>query len=655
VIVTYRVCIAAAIILIPLAILYNNFWPAVCHAYSTAYLKGNGSDSSIPLNNITGKVSLTDEVNLNNIPSLKTTPRPLISEGTVTNSKEQEQYLTRNYTKYVIAKEQAEKVRPEDNSPKTAKVIGIQHIVSLHNTTNNNPLNDNDSIKELRPFTIVGGGFDGLSQLCCIPPDIQLTVSSKYVMETVNSEAAIYNKTSGKLLKKFGLESLFDLPPRDSPASHAITDPVLLFDYKDNGSKSSSSLRWFISISDITTHSIHLAISKTDNPTGIWRIYDFPFRSEYDSCSDQPFVGISNDKVVISVNTWSNNCNWLGSNGNENISPKFRGVQFAIADKDDLVAGAAHVRSMQSLPDTSYFSLRPALDLSATTALFLVTTDDFNRDRIRILTIDGPISSLQVDSPISVAIHNTDIAPDGIQPITFSSDNNNDNNNNQNNYGNNNNSTGTSAQQQSTEESIPLLQLNRVKERHPEYFVHTGDARAQSPFWYKGRLWLALNVGCNISGDQIKRSCIRIIEFDTNSSKIMLDFNLGSRGASLYYPALSVGKSENNIGIIIGYSSSSVSVSGFNSSHGTYPSLLVGNASTNDDNNVANSIKYFEFLKKGSANALSTRYGDYFSAALDPTESQSIWVAGQYHHHHYPSGTAWSTYIGKIVQQKISK
>ena len=86
----------------------------------------------------------------------------------------------------------------------------------------------------------------------------------------------------------------------------------------------------------------------------------------------------------------------------------------------------------------------------------------------------------------------------------------------------------------------------------------------QSPIWHKGKLWFALNIGCSINGDTQSRSCIRIIEFDTSTSKVLLDFNIGHLGSSLYYPALSIDKPGDNMGIIIGYSSSN-----------TYPSLLV--------------------------------------------------------------------------------
>jgi hypothetical protein len=88
------------------------------------------------------------------------------------------------------------------------------------------------------------------------------------------------------------------------------------------------------------------------------------------------------------------------------------------------------------------------------------------------------------------------------------------------------------------------------------------------------------------------------------------------------------------MGIIFGYSSSD-----------TYPSLLVGAGAAK--NNIFNFLKYFQFLKNGTANSLATRYGDYFSAAIDPSEPNSIWVAGQYYHPSSPT-PVWSTFIGKI-------
>jgi hypothetical protein len=349
------------------ATLFANFWYTVA-AYPS-YIKSNhindpnssdsaigsfdhnNNDNPLTLHNITNTVSFTGEVNVNNLPNLTSSKPAVITDPN-------EQYLTRNYTAYINAKKQAELVRP--TSIPAANVIGIQ-------AANNSS-------------TITNTRFEGLSQLCCIPPDIQLAVSSKHVMETVNSEAAIYTK-AGNIIKKFGLEFLFNLPSRESFDSHSITDPVLLFDSDTNDTQTNSRIninsddnrRWFASISDVTTHSIRIAVSKTNDPTGVWRTYNFPFESLPNNCSDQPFIALSDDKLAIGVNTWSNNCDWSNNNDNNIISsPKFRGVQLVIADKNDLLAEQqlAHIKSMQSVPDTRYFSLRPALNLSPTTALF---------------------------------------------------------------------------------------------------------------------------------------------------------------------------------------------------------------------------------------------------------------------------------------------
>ncbi|HYZ51091.1 MAG TPA: hypothetical protein VE593_09405, partial [Nitrososphaeraceae archaeon] len=415
------------VLVILFATLFANFW-FTAEAYPS-YIKSNNiddpnssdsaigsfdhnNDNSLTLRNITKTVSFTDEVNVNTLPNLRSSKPAVITDPN-------EQYLTRNYTAYINAKKQAELVRPI--SIPTANVIGIQGANKSSSTISNTR-------------------FEGLSQVCCIPPDIQLAVNSKYVMETVNSEAAIYTKT-GNLIKKFGLEFLFNLPSRESSDSHSITDPVMLFDSgtndtqlnsHNNSNNNDDNKRWFASISDVTTHSIRIAVSKTSDPTGFWRTYNFPFESLPNNCSDQPFIAVSDDKLAIGVNTWSNNCDW--SNNNESIisSPRFRGVQFVIADKNDLLAEQqlAHIKSMQSVPDTRYFSLRPALNLSPTTALFLVTTDDFNHDKAQILTIDGRLSNLHISKNISGDINITSISPDGIQPMTFSTINTNSNNDN---------------------------------------------------------------------------------------------------------------------------------------------------------------------------------------------------------------------------------
>ena len=119
------------------------------------------------------------------------------------------------------------------------------------------------------------------------------------------------------------------------------------------------------------------------------------------------------------------------------------------------------------------------------------------------------------------------------------------------------------------------------------------------------------------------------IFIDTTIGKVVQDVDIGAHASSLYYPAISISRN-GALGIIFGYSS-----------HSVHPSLLVSTRSSS--NYELNSINMPQYLILGTANELSNRYGDYFAASSDPSNSSVIWVAGEYH-----SAATWSTYIGQL-------
>jgi hypothetical protein len=164
--------------------------------------------------------------------------------------------------------------------------------------------------------------------------------------------------------------------------------------------------------------------------------------------------------------------------------------------------------------------------------------------------------------------------------------------------------------------------------------VSTGDARIQSGSSYQGKLWLAFNDGCFIIADTKSRSCIRLVEIDTITNRVLQDFDIGAVASSLYYPAVSIDKA-GNLGIVFGYSSYAV-----------YPSILV---STRVSSDKVSSIEDPQYLKLGVALELSNRYGDYFTASPDPSSGSMIWVAGEFH-----STATWSTYVGQLNTVKQS-
>lgn len=515
------------------------------------------SASILRMHNTTGMVTLAGEVNPSSL------ERPMFKPFVGINS--QESYLTKNFEAYKLAKNQSELIK--SNTTVFEVKPRVFHDIRLPKIPGTN-LNMSNSIL---------GAFQGLSQNCCFPPDVQVAAGKKYLVEMVNLDGAIYTK-DGTIVKAFGLEPFFN-PSQGSNIIDEVSDPVLLFD--------NLSGRWFASISDITEHSIRVAVSKTEDPTGVWRIYNFPFMSQPNNCSDQPFIGVSEDKVVVTVNNWGNDCNW--SSGNR--PPEFRGVQLTVADKIDLINGSSYAKALQSESDLSYFSLHPIINLSPTSTLVIATAGDFGHNAIQIFHVDGTLYDLQI-KVISYKIQPTHVAPDGV-------------------------------------ESVAQSNIRQMSKEEP--MVSTGDARIQSGSSYQGKLWLAFNDGCFVIADTKSRSCIRLVEIDTITNRVLQDFDIGALASSLYYPAISVDKA-GNLGILFGYSSYAV-----------YPSILV---STRLSGDKPSSIEDPQYLKLGAAHELSNRYGDYFAASSDPSNGSMIWVAGEYH-----STATWSTYVGQLYPE----
>jgi hypothetical protein len=297
-------------------------------------------------------------------------------------------------------------------------------------------------------------------------------------------------------------------------------------------------------------------------------------------------MGVSEDKFVVTVNNWANDCKWYS----DDLPPQFRGVQFTVANKSNLIAGSNSVEFMQSDSNLNYFSLHPVEMPSPASPLLITTVGDSDHNNVQVLYIDGPLSNLHI-RPVSTPIQTNHVPPDGIQP------------------------TATSYVPGTTQQT---------KELH----VGTGDSRVQSAVWYKGTLWLAFNDACYVSSDTKSRSCIRFIQLDTRTGNIRQDFDVVALGSSLYYPALSVDKS-GNLGIIFGYSS-----------YSRNPSLLISKVLSTDS---PDSIEQPHILKLGTAKELSDRYGDYFAASPDPADGSSIWIAGEYH-----ALPTWSTYIAQL-------
>ncbi len=311
----------------------------------------------------------------------------------------------------------------------------------------------------------------------CYPPDVMMTAGGNYIFEMVNTNGAIYN-SSGALLKSEGsLQSFFGVP-----AGTFMSDPKVMF---DNQSK-----RWFASIianvkPPASNYSLYLAVSETSDPRGSWYIYRIVRDNMSASATaanvipagslpDQPILGVSNDKVVLSVNEFAGGVS-------------FSGMQYIVMNKETLVSGGSLTGNYQSEEQTNVASLHPAELITPSNDIYMVSTNFGGTSSILLATISGNVSNLSI-SEVNITANTISSPPTGVDPGGAD--------------------------------------------------IDTDDGRVLDAFWKQGNLWLSLTDGCTPSGSTTAQSCARVIELNTTANTILNDFNIGSNGYSFYYPAI---------------------------------------------------------------------------------------------------------------------
>jgi hypothetical protein len=374
------------------------------------------------------------------------------------------------------------------------------------------------------------------------------------VFEVTNIAGIIYQKDGTLARSTFSLADFFQVP-----VSIFIGDPEVMFDAASN--------RWFVS-SIIAPNDVIFAVSTSTDPTGTFLLYTVSGGAIF---PDQPFIGTSNDKFVISVNAF-------GHGG-------FAGALFWVFNKAELVSGAATIDFVTQGPDPSFASVHPARHQGPASIFYLVTVFIGTSNTATLLAVTGV-----PPAPVAVAINSFAINTVHNPPHA------------------NQAGTGTKLQ--------------------------TNDDRVLSATWESNVLWFSLTDACQPSGDMKTRSCARLIEIatsGTSSPTKLQDFDFGIQDNYIFYPAVSL--SQGKLVVVYGQSSSTMD-----------PSLLVtGQLPTDPANTLLPSVT----LRSGTAPDKSTRYGDYFSAATDPSAASTFWVTGEYRVD--STFQNWSTAIGEVT------
>jgi hypothetical protein len=140
---------------------------------------------------------------------------------------------------------------------------------------------------------LVGQSYDGIdfigSNCFCLPPDTNAAVGNNYVVETVNFQIRVFNKTTGAVLLDEPLVTFF------GPFGFG-SDPYVLYD--DNAD------RWYVTGIDGSLTGLLLAVSLDGNPLdGFPNIYDIT-SGIGGFVPDYPKPGYNKDAIFITYNNF---------------------------------------------------------------------------------------------------------------------------------------------------------------------------------------------------------------------------------------------------------------------------------------------------------------------------------------------------------------
>lgn len=284
----------------------------------------------------------------------------------------------------------------------------------------------------------------------------------------------------------------------------------------------------------------------------------------------------------------------FGIAANDFFGNTFVGVQYWIANKSELVNGSSTIDFSTNTPDSSMHTLRPVRHLTPTLQFYLVTNCIGS-------CVTNPMSTTSTVELLTIS---------GLPPGTVS----------------------VSTQTFSTATSV---QPPNALQPGTRTLLTTNDNAILSAVWESSILWLAWADSCIPSGDSTNRSCVHLEQATvsgTGAATKNQDFDYASKGEYLFFPSVSLFHGQ----LVLVYGKSSANV---------FPSLFVTGRLPNDP---VNTLDAPATIRTGSADDLSTRYGDYFGAGTDPvpTDNSTFWVSGEYRTSSVNS--AWSTAIAEV-------
>ena len=211
-----------------------------------------------------------------------------------------------------------------------------------------------------------------------IPPDVNGAVGITYLMETLNSQYRISNK-SGAIISTLSLGTFWS-----GISGTPFSDPHIEYDPVND--------RWItLIISTLTNnhYGIFIAVSQTNDPTGNWYEYSIDTGSS-STIPDYPLMGFNTNWVVITVNNFSNGA-------------FFSNVKGFILNRSTIYSGSSGtVNTFTDASGTFTLSAAKTYDNTTTTEYLLSSYNGNSGGNgfVKLFSITG-----SVNSPVFAAIN----------------------------------------------------------------------------------------------------------------------------------------------------------------------------------------------------------------------------------------------------------
>jgi hypothetical protein len=186
----------------------------------------------------------------------------------------------------------------------------------------------------------IGVNFDGIGSPGYAPSDSNMAVGPSEIVEVVNVDFQVFNKTGGSIAGPTSITNIFASLAGDCSAN-TDGDPVVLYDRAAD--------RWVLSMIGVgNTFSECVAVSKTNDPTGAYYLYGYSFGN---NLNDYPKFG-----------TWAtaSNSAYLATYDIFIGGASFGGSDLCGLDRTKMLAGNASAAQLCQLTPSTEFSYLPS-------------------------------------------------------------------------------------------------------------------------------------------------------------------------------------------------------------------------------------------------------------------------------------------------------